>query len=1333
MRRLILAAGMFIAVLVAVPAGAWWDTIVKNWRYPPLVETWNAADLTDANIVEDELSIVGRAVSMEEGGPALTVSRELIPSVYGVYVYGRSPREEDVHDPGNMPPFYLHFKITNTETGASETHRIRAAYMNTYMLTYGSEDMLRCFFRVIDPGDYSIEIATGHGSTGAPVWVDRIEIRDVLGDTARARGKTSRNMISDEDLANLRGGELQPIAQLPADRIFERCNAYWDSFPPANAPRHSTAVPGQFNERDQAPTDDMLTGWRMNALDQPWILSHPEHGEYTIDDYLAHRPVPGPLADDGWGVTVPGMTVTWNDNRSNSTFAVVGPQFRNRVQSLVNLMLRKAQDYEQTGNSEAGLEGAAILLAFAHHYPMLDFRTQASWPGTYGRFSFANHMGGGIVEPGLREGHAVSDYMRAYDRLYDFIAANPGFAEFMNSRIDSVENMDDLIEFLDINLVQRTADVIMRGDAAGDPLKMSRALVITAICQGVNDISQEWVDIICDEIPMGMIEPGGLEDMAIGDLGRDGLVSKGSGGYSKGSIMSFLEVTTSLNEYREAGGNVPVDLTDFDKYPWFRDALYAPINLRIAGGWVPLLGDYGDPLRTREVFFDTGPTRPNSLKDYYLEAWRLTGDPKFAFLTHRYGRTTEDTEEWAEITDQAADTRDPLYILPPRVLDSLGLAILETGQEFDDYTRKRAATLRYGLSHTHGHNDGLDLALFAKGMRAITDLAARSGVPNPRLQKMHNTVEVDLEGMNNGDDLAAGWGWLNAFAPMGDVQYMNASQRARSHPQLEVYRRGAAMIDVGEDDSYIFDVFRVAGGTVHTWCAHANQNDSLEMNAELAPATSDHAVAYLQGFKNEDTPLDAPHMVADLLPQPMEGVAPEALVATWRLHPRAETAFLGRQLPEDERIFARWRLFGREGDRLFAANGYSQQYRYDMSFLYVQRPDAGPEGTVYPALAEIYQGQPVVQSARMLPVADGGTGAERTVAMEIALPDGVTDICLSGLPDGQARPVEGGITFDGLFGMVRRDGQGLARVDLVGGSVITGEGFNIRPARPEFNGTVVQTMPDENACIVEGDFDGVDMVNRLVLLVSPDGQAYAYTVTSVEPIEDGRAVVRLKEKMKIFQSVVEHVDEEARTVSVVAEPYDLKAHQRAYDNSEVSNESLSKRWNSHITCDSRWMKVKTPVREEDIPDADGDGIRSLRLIGSPQVDGDRAGETLLTIEVTRVDEDNDIFYFNMPPDPYDIGGWDYVRRDLVSENGKRWKATYPGFEYKVVVEDDVSDADFYDDTGDGRATLSLYRFRAGYQMVMPSFASLVRTAPGEYRLESNVACEVRAPGKVTRE
>jgi len=1309
MRHPVRSVAVTLVFLCAVPALGWWDTVVKNWKYPPLVQRYEAESLAEkgVGVADDPLSSGGKAVSVRPAGPLLAFTRDLSPSVYGVYIVGRSPREGDTESPGSMKPFYFRVTVFHLASGAKESYRLRAAYQYIYPLTYGPEDMARCFFRVHRPGKVRIEVSADKGSEAAPLLVDRIELRDVLGNCAKKAGKTRRTMIRDEELANLRGGDLKPVPVLRRDKVLARCEAYWASFPPPNAPRQDARVP---------------KGWKMSELDTPWaIVNEALNARYTLEDFQAGRRLPGPVPDDGWGVAVSGRG--W-------PASIIAPLFRRRVAGLANLMKQKAAYFERTGDPRAGLDGAALLLAFAYNYPLLDYRSQAAWPSKYGRFYFTNHTGGGIVQPGQREGHAVRDYVRTYDRLYEFIVANPSLADFLATKIPGVRTTKDVVRFLDVNLLQRTADVILRCDVQGDSLKMSRALTMAAICQGPNEISQRWVDTLFNEIPMGMIEPGGIEDLAYGNLGRDGLVSKGSGGYSKGSIMSLLEVATLLRRYAEMGGKVPVDLTDVKKHPWFADALYAPINLRVAGGWVPLIGDYGDPLRTREVYFDRGPRRAGSTaaKPFYLQAWRFTGDPKFAFLTHRYGRTVESAEEWARIEAAARKTRDPLNILPPRLLDDFGLAILETGQRYDDFRKKCALTLRYGHGHTHGHNDGLAVSFWAKGMRAISDLAARAGSPNPRLQKMHNTVEVDRKSMNNGGETIPGYGWLNAFVPFEGVQYADASQRGISHPEIKTYRRGVALIDVGDQDAYVFDVFRVAGGRVHTWCAHANQNDRFEVNAPLSPAKSPEAVAYLTGFKTPQTKLDERYLVKDLLPRPVEGRAPDALVATWRLHPRAEKAFLGEELPEDRKVFVRRRLFGHGGDTLLAADGTSKRYRYDMSFLYVQNLRASEAGSIYPSLAEVYQGKPVVQSARALNVADAGDGVAKCVAVEVKLPGNVTDVCLSGPGDGKARRVEGGLTFDGLFGFVRRDARGLVRAVLVGGTRLEGNDFHVRLPRGRVVGKVVSTQPDRNTCQVEGDFKGVTLVGRTALFVAPSGRKKAYTVKAAEPAAGGVRLT-LKERMKVLQSAVRFVNEEAREISLVAEPYNLKADQHAYDSIEVANESLTKRWNARIVTDTRWMIVKTPVSAEDIPDRDGDGRRALTLLGGA-ADKEKAGKPVLVMEVVRVDEARRTIYFKTPPPPYNIGGWGYVDRVLVSESGKKWQGTYPGIEYKVVVEGPVKMGDFDDANGDGRKVLSVYQIRPGFTMVLPASVSVVRTAPGEYGVEALMPAKVRVPGKV---
>jgi hypothetical protein len=401
-----------------------------------------------------------------------------------------------------------------------------------------------------------------------------------------------------------------------------------------------------------------------------------------------------------------------------------------------------------------------------------------------------------------------------------------------------------------------------------------------------------------------------------------------------------------------------------------------------------------------------------------------------------------------------------------------------------------------------------------------------------------------------------------------------------------------------------------------------------------------------------------------------------------------------------------------------------------MTFLFVQNPKVDPVGSVYPSLAEVYQDQPVVQSARARKFEQPGQGAAQAVGVEVTLPDGVSDVCLSGPADGQARKAEGGVSFDGLFGFVRKDRGGLERAVLVGGAALDAPGLSIRLPRGTVRGEVVDIDPAANTCRVKGDFKDVNLVGRIVPFVSPSGRSFAFTVAGQKPVEGG-VLLTLTEKIKVFQSAIEHVDEAKGEITVAAEPYSLKGDKHAYDDTAIGNEKGDKRWPSKIVCESRWMIVKTAVAEADLDVTDGK--RTLDLIGI-KADGDKAGKVLLTLEVIRIDPATGTLYFKLPATPpYDIEGWCYVSRPLANKAGKRWFATFPGFEFKIVVEGPVKASDFTDANGDGRAVLSLYRLATGYTLAVPAAVALKRTAPGVYEADAFTPAEIKVEGaRVTR-
>jgi hypothetical protein len=142
------------------------------------------------------------------------------------------------------------------------------------------------------------------------------------------------------------------------------------------------------------------------------------------------------------------------------------------------------------------------------------------------------------------------------------------------------------------------------------------------------------------------------------------------------------------------------------------------------------------------------------------------------------------------------------------------------------------------------------------------------------------------------------------------------------------------------------------------------------------------------------------------------------------------------------------------------------------------------------------------------------------------------------------------------------------------------------------------------------------------------------------------------------------------------------------------------------------------------PDADGDGKRTLKMIGRKKPED--ALTTLLTLEVTRLSPGGDTFYFKLPGEPeYQRGGWAYNDHRLVNENGsKTWRSLYPGSSYLWMPEagSALKPADFTDEDGDGLAKLSAYVYGPGDRMTLDTFVHLHRVNEQTYELRANTRC-----------
>jgi oligo-alginate lyase len=211
-----------------------------------------------------------------------------------------------------------------------------------------------------------------------------------------------------------------------------------------------------------------------------------------------------------------------------------------------------------------------------------------------------------------------------------------------------------------------------------------------------------------------------------------------------------------------------------------------------------------------------------SMYSFIWQLYELSGDPPFVQLLHHMnGGTLEGLPH-----DLARDDAAEIQRRAQQVLDEHGtdlaigsvnmqewcLAILRSGKG----EHARALWLDYDSGGGHGHFDGMNLGLFACGL----DLMPDNGYPpvqfggwnTPKAQwylrsAAHNTVVVD------GKDSAAGSGKTTLWVVEDGFAAITASA-----PNLiggEQFDRTAMLIDISDEDFYVVDVFRVAGGSDH--------------------------------------------------------------------------------------------------------------------------------------------------------------------------------------------------------------------------------------------------------------------------------------------------------------------------------------------------------------------------------------------------------------------------------------------------------------------------------------------------------------------------------------
>ncbi|MCF7686876.1 MAG: heparinase II/III-family protein [Cephaloticoccus sp.] len=474
----------------------------------------------------------------------------------------------------------------------------------------------------------------------------------------------------------------------------------------------------------------------------------------------------------------------------------------------------------------------------------------------------------------------------------------------------------------------------------------------------------------------------------------------------------------------------------------------------------PRIGDTGafgraDPHYLGATFsrnpFDPEWTNLPFCSDFTLfqELYHLTGDPIFVQLLYRGNERQLEglphdllaTDAAGFQTKVAAVIREHGAALPVRSVnkEQWAVALLRTGAG----TTERAVWLDYDVGGNHGRPDAMGIGLYAKGVELLPGFAYPAvhfgGWYSPRAlwykrTAAHNTVVVDgkdqtlLRNTPETEPLKIQLnpckglvrGTTTAWADGTQVKLIQATgpHLVQTTP-LQRYERALLLVDISAEDSYVLDIFRVAGG-----CDHAKF-----MHGYFGTATA-------TGLGAEPWPTD---FGPEVQMRNFRGGAPDAgWLVDWQIDDRLKVLAAGSDIHlryTDLTTGAQAAL----AESWIAYRDHEANHEAWLPSLVVRRQATeAPLSSTFVGVMEPYAGQSNLGEIRRLPLqtSSGQAAGDAHVAVVVTLADGRTDLLIAAAA-GEARATlvqpDWSCTTDADFCVIRRNASGKIEYVLLHG------------------------------------------------------------------------------------------------------------------------------------------------------------------------------------------------------------------------------------------------------------------------------------------------------------
>ncbi len=505
-----------------------------------------------------------------------------------------------------------------------------------------------------------------------------------------------------------------------------------------------------------------------------------------------------------------------------------------------------------------------------------------------------------------------------------------------------------------------------------------------------------------------------------------------------------------------------------------------------------------DPFPIGDTYKQQSFSSPYSL---FWNIYEITGDPLYVKLLYRENDQTfsglpydlfEDDPDRFQKNVRSVIQREGMDLATPSVnKKEWCLGILKSGSEKDT----RAVWLDYDIGGNHCHADAMNIGLIAKGI----DLLPGFGYPpvqfggwySPRaiwyhMTASHNTVVVD------GQDQMTGL-WQRETAPLKDqLEPLKRQSRGQttlwcttpslgairaSGPHLleqtdmHQYERTVALIDIDDQNSYVFDCFRVIGGTDHAKFIHGHMGSISTTGLSLIPIPDYGYKTQMKSFKGDSS-------------------ASPGWSADWTVRD------VWDYLPGDTEVYLRYIDLTEDVTaataKTWVAYGYDGEGDGDwLNSLMIRRQAESPLSSTFVGILEPYETSPQIKTAENISITTSGGHPYPAMnrAVRIELVNGYTDLIvamdtenpLNKQPNfAQEKAVivaDSSVETDAEFLWIRIDPeQRPDRIVLSGGSYLTLSTFSVHLSRD--SQSVEIHFPNGEPTLVSGHPDWIQSMKN---------------------------------------------------------------------------------------------------------------------------------------------------------------------------------------------------------------------------------------------------------------